>query len=144
VRYQRPLSVIFSDIDCFKSINDNHGHLFGDEVLRKVALTYLGDLRTSVDWVARYGGEEFVIVLPETSLASARSIAERLRRDIEAATVRCDDRALKLTASFGVAQYLTGESPQALLERADKLLFQAKAAGRNCVLPSPRFSALLP
>jgi two-component system cell cycle response regulator len=143
VRYQRPLSVIFSDIDFFKSINDNHGHLFGDEVLRKVALTYLGDLRTGVDWVARYGGEEFVIVLPETSLASARAIAERLRREIEAATVTCDGRALRLTASFGVAQYLTGESPQALLERADTLLFQAKAAGRNCVLPSVRAVAEL-
>jgi len=135
VRYGRPLSVIFSDIDYFKRVNDNFGHLLGDEVLRKAATAYLSDLRTGVDWVTRYGGEEFVIVLPETALSSARATAERLRRDIEAATVMCEDRAIRLTASFGVAEYLPGETPQALLERADALLYQAKAAGRNCVLP---------
>ena len=138
VRYGRPLSVIFSDIDYFKRINDRFGHLSGDEVLRKVALIYLEDLRVGVDWVARYGGEEFVIVLPETQLASAQATAERLRRDIEAATViceQCESRTIRLTASFGVVQHQPGETPQALLERADTLLYQAKAAGRNCVLP---------
>lgn len=134
-RYQRPLSVIFSDIDHFKRINDSFGHLLGDEVLRKVAVVYLGDLRAEVDWVARYGGEEFVIVLPETQLASALATAERLRRDIEAATVSCEGVPISLTASFGVAQHLPGESPQALIERADTLMYQAKAAGRNRVLP---------
>lgn len=135
VRYQRPLSLIFSDIDYFKRINDNFGHLLGDEVLRKVAVIYLGDLRTGVDWVTRYGGEEFVIVLPETPLVHAWEIAERLRCEIEAATVMCDGRPIRLSSSFGVVQLLPGESPQALLERADRLLYQAKASGRNCVLP---------
>ncbi|WP_412480608.1 diguanylate cyclase [Azonexus sp. IMCC34839] len=133
-RYNRSLSVLFCDIDHFKQINDSYGHLAGDEVLKAVAGEFLADLRSSVDWVARYGGEEFVIVLPENGLDEACVTAERLRHKIaETLVVPVADQDLRVTVSFGVAQYEFGLSAAQLLEAADQELYKAKAAGRNRV-----------
>lgn len=135
-RYGHPLSIVFCDIDHFKSVNDNHGHLAGDQLLVAVGACLRRGLRADVDWVARYGGEEFVAVLPETALAAALEVAERLRQDV-AQRVRvelADHTVLQVTASFGVAQFQQ-ESVEALLQRADEQLYAAKAAGRNLVRP---------
>jgi two-component system, cell cycle response regulator len=133
-RYNRPLSVVFTDLDHFKQINDRHGHAAGDAVLRTVARLYQSEMRSSVDWIARYGGEEFLIVLPETDLDAAQRIADRLRQLTQATPVVCDGHAIRLTASYGVAQCHAGESSTALLARVDALLYAAKAQGRNRVL----------
>jgi diguanylate cyclase (GGDEF)-like protein len=133
-RYQRPLSVIFCDIDYFKKINDTCGHLVGDQVLQETAECFRRELRAHVDWVARYGGEEFVIVLPETSLPAAVATAERLRLALTQ-SLQVVVPALTVTASFGVTQQVPGESAHGLLQRADNLLYEAKAAGRNQTLP---------
>jgi diguanylate cyclase (GGDEF)-like protein len=133
-RYERPLSVIFTDLDHFKQVNDRYGHRAGDDVLRAIANLYQSEMRSSVDWIARYGGEEFLIVLPETDLAAAQRIAERLRQLTQATPVVCEGQTIHLTASYGVAQYQTNEDYAALLARADALLYAAKADGRNRVL----------
>ncbi|UCV29791.1 sensor domain-containing diguanylate cyclase [Ferribacterium limneticum] len=134
VRYQRSLAVIFCDIDHFKQINDTCGHLLGDQVLQETAECFRRELRGHIDWVARYGGEEFVIVLPETSLPAAVATAERLRLALSPSMVMLVP-TLTVTASFGVTQHVPGETVQELLQRADKLLYAAKAAGRNQTLP---------
>jgi two-component system cell cycle response regulator len=135
MRYQRALSVIFCDIDHFKQVNDTCGHLVGDQVLQEAAECFRRELRVHVDWVARYGGEEFVIVLPETSLPSAVATAERLRLALTASLARVVPD-LTITASFGVTQHVPGETAQSLLQRADSLLYEAKASGRNRTLPA--------
>ena len=114
-RYGRPLSVIFCDLDDFKSVNDTYGHLTGDRILSAMGACLRRELRTDIDWVTRYGGEEFVVVLPETPLPAACDIAERLRRDVmELVTAPLGDAPpLHVTASFGVAQQRSGESMEA-------------------------------
>lgn len=137
-RYGRTLTILFCDIDHFKRINDAHGHLAGDEVLTAVAGCFRKSLRDGIDWAARYGGEEFVIVLPETDLAEGLLTAERLRRLVaESLAVAVGKTVLRVTASFGVADYHPGETMTQLLEVADQQLYRAKAAGRNRVSPSP-------
>lgn len=130
-RYGRPLSVVFADIDYFKAINDNHGHLVGDRVLQAVAESFRSGVRMDVDWVARYGGEEFVIVMPETTEGSAVASAERLRAGILVGVALPAYPLLRVTASFGVAQYRPGDTTERLVGRADSALYAAKAAGRN-------------
>ncbi|MFM1906916.1 MAG: hypothetical protein RLZZ591_593 [Pseudomonadota bacterium] len=134
-RYARPLSVIFCDIDHFKKINDKYGHSHGDKVLQEMIQRIRKELRGDIDWVARYGGEEFLVVLPETCLGDAKNIAERLRKIIENQAFECGDGLLlPVTASFGVTQYKDGEGAPAFVSRADSLLYEAKAAGRNRVV----------
>jgi diguanylate cyclase (GGDEF)-like protein len=133
-RYGRPLAIVFVDLDHFKRINDFCGHLAGDEVLRAAADRFRHGLR-QVDWIARYGGEEFVIVLPEATIAQARALAHRLLAAIRAPLVLADGRVLQVTASFGLAERAPGESLAAWLDRADRHLFEAKAAGRDTVRP---------
>jgi len=136
-RYARPLSLVFCDVDRFKAINDNHGHPVGDKVLTAMGQCLRDALRASSDWVARYGGEEFVLVLPETPLAQAQDVAERLRQQIEQ-TLRVElsnGQLLRVTASLGVAEYRSGERGEDLLSRADEQLYVAKQAGRNRVQP---------
>ncbi|MFP4634939.1 MAG: GGDEF domain-containing protein, partial [Nitriliruptoraceae bacterium] len=127
-RYGRPLSVIMLDIDRFKSINDTHGHGAGDDVLRAVA-SVLHEHAREADLVARWGGEEFLIVAPQTAATQARPLAERCRR----ALADRRPRGLAVTATLGVAQYEPGETVEALLDRADRLLYRAKRAGRDQV-----------
>ncbi len=139
IRYSRPLSVVMLDIDFFKRVNDTFGHAAGDMVLKMVAKIVKEMVRT-IDVAARYGGEEFIVVLPETSAPQAAAVAERLRKEIENATVHAENRLITVTASFGVSDFLvkTGsKSQQTILPEfisgADQALYASKNAGRNRV-----------
>ncbi len=128
-RYGEPLSLLLFDIDHFKTINDTHGHLVGDQVL--IALSHrVRDQLRGVDVLARWGGEEFVVLLPHCDGARAQQLAEKLRALIAAEPF---PGAGRVTSSFGVAEYRPPESADAWLDRADGALYQAKAAGRNRV-----------
>lgn len=142
-RYERPLAVVFFDVDRFKVINDTHGHPVGDRVLAVAGQLLRETLRSSSDWVARYGGEEFVLVLPEASLQQAVDAAERLRQMVEQDIhVPLDGGgSLQITASFGAAQWQHGETGEQLLGRADAHLYAAKHAGRNRVMPAVAVTA---
>jgi diguanylate cyclase (GGDEF)-like protein len=136
-RHGRRCACVLMDIDLFKRVNDTHGHAAGDAVLRALARAGLGALRES-DLLGRWGGEEFLAVLPETDLAGARAIAERLRQAVESMRVDFQGLTLAVTASLGVADALPGHDPDArdaerLVARADEALYRAKAAGRNRV-----------
>lgn len=129
LREKTPLSLMFFDIDHFKSVNDKYGHLVGDDVLRSVAQLAKQSLRKS-DIIARWGGEEFIILLPNTSLSSATHLAEELRVIIQNEEFELIEH---LTCSFGVAELEENESSEELLLRLDGLLYCAKANGRNRV-----------
>ncbi len=125
------LSAIMLDIDHFKLVNDQHGHVRGDEVLRDLAERVRGLARVT-DIVGRYGGEEFLLILAHTAAGEAEGLAERLRLHVAQTPVA----GLPLTASFGVVTCPPGErwSPVELVERADAALYRAKSAGRNRVV----------
>ncbi len=123
-RYKILFSVAIFDIDHFKRVNDEMGHLQGDQILQKVA-RLLDESVRETDVLARYGGEEFVIIMPQTSLDGACIFAERLRQKM------ADE--MEITISGGVTEALDGDTPNSLMTRADTALYSAKAAGRNCV-----------
>jgi len=132
----KPLSLIIFDIDLFKKVNDSHGHAVGDSVLRELAGRVAGNLRV-FDMVARFGGEEFVIVMPDTDVAIACAVAERLRLDIEGHGFQLPGAAemIPITISIGVAMAVAvGDNSTALLQRADEAMYYAKNAGRNCAV----------
>lgn len=129
-RTAQVFSLIILDVDHFKKFNDTHGHQAGDEVLRQVAKALLSAAR-EMDVVARYGGEEFAIICPATSAQDAVTLVERARCSIEALAVSFEEKTLNVTASFGLAEIGSDDSPQALLKRADEALYAAKDAGRN-------------
>lgn len=134
-RFGRPLSAIMLDVDHFKQVNDTYGHAAGDQVLAEVARRLRASIR-AIDLIGRYGGEEFVLVLPETELAGAGLLGERLRLAIAAAPVSTVGGALAVTASLGVATTRPDVSDvAALINQADQALYSAKQAGRNRVLP---------
>jgi diguanylate cyclase (GGDEF)-like protein len=126
------LSVILIDIDHFKAVNDVHGHLTGDEVLRRTGLVIRRATR-KVDICGRIGGEELVVVLPRTAWRKALEVAERIRGAIEHESFEGRGTTFGITASFGVAQWSGTESEAELLDRADAALYRAKDAGRNRV-----------
>jgi diguanylate cyclase (GGDEF)-like protein len=128
-RQGTPLSFVLMDLDHFKSINDSYGHEKGDLVLQRVA-TVLNRLCRQTDVVSRFGGEEFLLILPDTDLSGAASNAEKIRTALEHA----GSDTVRMTASFGVAQWREVESAfKDTLRRADRALYEAKAAGRNRV-----------
>ncbi len=129
-RHEESYSLILCDLDHFKTVNDNHGHVVGDHLLQQAAEGIERALRTS-DSVYRFGGEEFAIVLPHTSDQDARDVADRIRKAIASICVDCGDGKLSVTASCGVATHLGNETPEQWLARADDALYHAKHAGRN-------------
>ncbi len=131
----KPLSVLVADIDYFKSVNDTHGHDAGDEVLREFGLRVRKNTR-GIDMACRLGGEEFVVMMPDTDLAKAYMVGERLRQCIAAAPFQLPGGSqIKITASVGVAS-LEGleDTPDAIIKRADQALYCAKRDGRNRVV----------
>jgi diguanylate cyclase (GGDEF)-like protein len=139
-RYGSSVAALFLDLDDFKRVNDAHGHLAGSHVLMEMAAVILSSIRDT-DAVARYGGDEFVIVLPDTQIDLAGTVAERIREKI-ARHHFSGGRNLKLslTASFGVAAFpVHASSPQQLIASADTAMYEAKAANKNCI----RFAASL-
>jgi two-component system cell cycle response regulator len=130
-----PVAALLVDIDHFKRINDSFGHDIGDEVLREFAVRLATNVR-AIDLACRYGGEEFVVVMPDTSLEDAGRIAERLRLHVAGSPFRMTglEEPLSVTISVGVAATLEGDTPDALLKRADAAVYEAKAAGRNQVV----------
>jgi two-component system, cell cycle response regulator len=133
LRYRREISLVMFDIDHFKQVNDTHGHLAGDSVLKTLALTVKNRIRRE-DLFARYGGEEFAIVLPEIDVHNAHQFAEKIRRIVETTDFRFEGIKMDITISLGVAA-LDQETTDAaaLIKRADEHLYEAKNAGRNCV-----------
>ncbi len=133
----QPLSVIFADIDQFKQVNDNHGHLAGDLVLQHVAQLLQKKIRRTDSWVARYGGDEFVICLPGVDHAAAQRIANRLRLAIMSERFYLESESIGLTCSFGVHSVEQNDfqlTALMLLHHADEKLYRAKHAGRNTVM----------
>ena len=132
----QPLSLLIIDIDHFKQINDRFGHPVGDRCLQQVGSTLLAQCRRCADFVARYGGEEFTMILPDTDLQGATAFAERVRAAIEKVVLEVDNIAHPITASVGVATVVPSAVVDVtmLVASADRSLYAAKAAGRNCVV----------
>jgi diguanylate cyclase len=128
------LSVGIIDIDCFKTINDRYGHQCGDQALIHLAAVAKGGIR-KYDLVARYGGEEFLVVLPDTDIRGAWFVVDRLRAMIEKTPFRYQKEALQLTFSAGVTEMTGDDTVESLISRADRLMYEAKGAGRNRVMP---------
>lgn len=136
-----PCSLVLVDIDHFKQVNDTYGHEAGDAVLRQVAKV-LSEAVRQMDICARYGGEEMAILLPQTGVAGAAEMAERVRAAIAARTMRYGQSSIQVTASFGVASFPeTVAQGDGLFPAADKALYAAKSAGRNCVKVAPARAA---
>jgi|GEM_PF-2121036 diguanylate cyclase (GGDEF)-like protein len=138
-REQRPLGIIMLDIDRFKDVNDNYGHLAGDRVIQAVAARAQQMLKRSSDQLCRYGGEEFAILLPNTTTDGCVLLAEHIRHNIAASPIAIEDTELTITISAGIfactasAQHLSRD----FIDAADKALYQAKQDGRNCVKLAP-------
>ena len=133
-RFRRPLSVLLADLDLLRDINNRHGHLVGDQMIRRVADAIRGALR-DYDVPARFGGDEFAVLMPETTLSEAMIVAERIRRGVEAIELKASDGAtVAVSLSIGAALFpASGRTPSELLAAADRAVYQAKALGRNRV-----------
>ena len=132
---QNTFTLIMADVDHFKKFNDTYGHQMGDEVLKIVGKIMTHRLKED-DFVARYGGEEFSVILPDTKLIDGQAVAERLRSALAGKRLRnrrTGDDFGRVTLSLGVTHYVPGDTPQTVIERADKALYQAKREGRNRV-----------
>jgi diguanylate cyclase (GGDEF)-like protein len=138
-RHGRPVALLMIDIDHFKLVNDDRGHLAGDEALKMVAFVLRGAVRKE-DVLARYGGEEFVVLARETLVEGARALAERIRRAVEHSRFAWQDAELGVTVSVGVtvlhslSEYVPGRTERELVEAADRALYAAKQQGRNRVV----------
>ncbi|BAU23791.1 hypothetical protein THC_1426 [Caldimicrobium thiodismutans] len=134
-RTGKPFSIILADLDHFKKINDTYGHFVGDRILKEFS-DLVGSLIRGMDYFARFGGEEFLIMLPEISKDSAVLVAERIRKALEKHEILISEgQTIKLTASFGVAEYPADAlNYEGLIKKADTRLYQAKAEGRNRVV----------
>lgn len=132
LRHQQQVSVVMLDIDHFKKVNDNYGHLTGDQVITSLANLLKQQLRKS-DMIGRYGGEEFLLVLPECPLEKALKIVEKMREAFAQLPFTFDGNKFNCTFSAGIASGLGMEVPDQVIEQADQALYQAKSAGRNQV-----------
>jgi diguanylate cyclase (GGDEF)-like protein len=129
-RTGNPFTVAMVDVDHFKKVNDEYGHSFGDVCLEVLAERFVESIRPR-DQVYRYGGEEFLVLLPDTPLATARSVLERLRRRACERAISDGKNTVSLSVSVGAAEPVSNEEPSAVLDRADAALYRAKEAGRN-------------
>lgn len=129
---RHPLCAMMADLDHFKDVNDSHGHLVGDEVLRIAAARMLSAARNG-DELGRYGGEEFIFILQNTCLEESLEVAERVREHLDRDAIRYGGNTIHVTLSIGVAEARPDDTVNSLLERADEALYAAKAAGRNCI-----------
>jgi len=134
-RYNRPISLVLCDIDFFKKLNDNYGHLFGDAVLKGIAAKLDSSVRLGIDAVARYGGEEFVMIIDQSDRNAAKESVDRIRSEIEAMIFKTmDGHEVKTSMSFGIAEYpLHARDAKELINKADEALYAAKRNGRNRV-----------
>ena len=136
LRWQRhgaPVSILAWDIDRFKSVNDAYGHKAGDKVLRVIG-QHLAQHVRGTDFVARYGGEEFVMILVGTAAEQAMIAADKIRNGIASIGFHFRDRPVTVTASCGITTFRGGDTPDTIFDRADKALYRAKDAGRNCCI----------
>lgn len=129
-RYPAPLSIILFDIDHFKKINDTYGHAVGDSVLKELSQVSQQTLR-ELDKLGRYGGEEFLIILQETTVAGAKTVAEKVRESIEALSF---ESVPQVTVSMGIAELKENETAEHFIQRADMALYMAKDQGRNLAI----------
>lgn len=132
-RAQMIFSLLIMDIDHFKQVNDEHGHLNGDRILRGVAARITASVRNN-DFAARYGGEEFAVILPATHIDEAIAVAERVRVDISKTNFRLDNQNVRMTLSGGLVEGKPGMSADELICAADKALYHAKNTGRNRIV----------
>ena len=137
IRVVGPLSLLMMDIDCFKAYNDNYGHLAGDDVLRQLGAIIQNNMLRPIDLAARYGGEEFVCLLPDTDIAGAMLVAERIRNDLK--KLQVEHRfcvANHVTVSIGIATQIPANNVPAtdLVKEADENLYKAKSAGKDCIV----------
>jgi len=130
-RHAHEYSLILCDLDHFKAVNDQHGHVVGDHLLRLTAGTLETAIRNS-DSVYRFGGEEFAILLPHTGVQEARDVADRVRNAVASLRVDCGGTELSVTISCGVASHMPAENANQWIARADEALYRAKDQGRNC------------
>jgi len=133
-RFKKPLSLIFLDLDNFKTINDIHGHLYGSKLLKEIARLILGMIR-NVDMACRYGGDEFIVLMPETSKQDAMVVAQKLRAAMKQAVFLVEDGIeARMTGSFGVASY-PGDAgdKNGLIQKADKAMYRVKNSTRDAV-----------
>lgn len=130
MRSAEPLAAIIVDVDRFKEVNDVHGHVSGDDVLTEIARRLMGSVRHQ-DTVARWGGEEFLVLLPNTTLAAAAAIAERIRQAVGERPIETAHALVAVTVTSGVSEWQQGERMETCIARADRALYRGKAAGRN-------------
>ena len=142
MREQTPISLLMMDLDRFKNLNDTYGHQQGDAVLQAVSKIFTHSFRRAGDFAARWGGEEFVVLLPNTPLAGAMDVAEKIRTDVESAVIYgIDGSTLRTTISIGITSQIPAQGglTDAFIASADKALYAAKQAGRNRVAHTPDF-----
>ncbi|MGA4720567.1 GGDEF domain-containing protein [Fictibacillus nanhaiensis] len=130
-KQNKPFTLVLCDIDRFKRFNDQHGHLIGDEVLKLVGSTFKRFISVKEGEAYRYGGEEFAWILHTTCRTEVENTIETINKHLETFPYMSDDRALPVTLSYGIASYVEGEKPSQIIQRADVLLYEAKAAGGN-------------
>jgi diguanylate cyclase (GGDEF)-like protein len=131
-RIRSSLSLMMFDIDLFKKINDNYGHLVGDSILRQLA-SIVKDAIRDIDLFGRYGGEEFIIILPDTNINQAKILATRILQRVQDTNFLTNKIELKVTISIGVTEFIAEETVDQFIERTDEALYEAKSAGRNCI-----------
>jgi diguanylate cyclase (GGDEF)-like protein len=131
----KPISIIMTDIDFFKKVNDTFGHIYGDNILRQFTKRLKKCIRGEKDWIARYGGEEFLICIPEADNKIAYKIAERMRNAVSKKEMIVKDKKIQITASFGIYTiHDKSKNMEEFIDSADKKLYEAKSLGRNQIV----------